>query len=134
MTLRKLLGAALISATAAISLAQAPQRQAPSKSRQPIVVRDLALWVDSALPAQAMLDTIAQAIAQDPQLAIVQDVRLFDVWREKTQVDDSAKEKSLAFRFWLQDTEATLDEARVADCLARLKDKLVQAHGARQRA
>jgi phenylalanyl-tRNA synthetase beta chain len=103
-------------------------------SRQPVVVRDLALWVDAALPVQAMLDTIAQAVAEDPELAIVQDVRLFDVWREKTQVDDSAKEKSLAFRFWLQDTEATLDEARVAGCLGRLRDRLVQAHGARQRA
>jgi phenylalanyl-tRNA synthetase beta chain len=103
-------------------------------SRQPVVVRDLALWVDAALPVQAMLDTIAQAVAEDPELGIVQDVRLFDVWREKTQVDDSAKEKSLAFRFWLQDTEATLDEARVADCLGRLRDRLVQAHGARQRA
>jgi phenylalanyl-tRNA synthetase beta chain len=103
-------------------------------SRQPVVVRDLALWVDAALPAQAMLDTIAQAVAQDPELSIVQDVRLFDVWREKTQVDDSAKEKSLAFRFWLQDTDATLDESRVADCLGRLRDSLIQAHGARQRA
>jgi phenylalanyl-tRNA synthetase beta chain len=103
-------------------------------SRQPVVVRDLALWVEATLPAQAMLDTISQAIADDPRLAIVQDVRLFDVWRDKSQVDDSAKEKSLAFRFWLQDTDATLDEARVAECLARLRDKLVQAHGARQRA
>ncbi|CAM3694396.1 phenylalanine--tRNA ligase subunit beta [Bordetella sputigena] len=103
-------------------------------SRQPVVVRDLAMWVDAALPAQAMLDTIEQAIARDPQLSIVQDARLFDVWREKTQVDDSAKEKSLAFRFWLQDTDATLDEPRVADCLNRIRDKLIQAHGARQRA
>ncbi|WP_427185097.1 phenylalanine--tRNA ligase subunit beta [Bordetella bronchialis] len=103
-------------------------------SRQPVVVRDLALWVDAALPAQAMLDTIAQAVAQDPKLAIVQDARLFDVWREKTQADDSAKEKSLAFRFWLQDTDATLDDARVSDCLARLRDRLIDAHGARLRA
>jgi phenylalanyl-tRNA synthetase beta chain len=103
-------------------------------SRQPVVVRDLALWVPVELPAQALLDTIAQAVATDPQLGIVQEVRLFDVWREKTQVDDSAKEKSLAFRFWLQDTDATLDEARVAECLTRVRDRLVQAHGARQRA
>ncbi|ARP91078.1 phenylalanine--tRNA ligase subunit beta [Bordetella genomosp. 9] len=103
-------------------------------SRQPVVVRDLAMWVDAALPAQALLDSLAQAVATDPQLAIVQDVRLFDVWRDKSQVDDSVKEKSLAFRFWLQDTDATLDEARVADCLARLRDRLVQDHGARQRA
>jgi len=66
---------------------------------------------------------------------VVQDARLFDVWREKSQDGAApAAEKSLAFRFWLQDTEVTLDEARVADCLARIKDALVHAHGARQRA
>ena len=64
---------------------------------------------------------------------MVQDVRLFDVWREKPQGGEPVTEKSLAFRFWLQDTEVTLDEARVADCLARIKDALVAAHGARQR-
>jgi phenylalanyl-tRNA synthetase beta chain len=103
-------------------------------SRQPVVVRDLALWVDEQVSAQAMLDTIAATVQADPQLAVVQDARLFDVWREKTQVADSTREKSLAFRFWLQDTEVTLDDARVADCLSRLRDALVQAHGARQRA
>jgi phenylalanyl-tRNA synthetase beta chain len=102
-------------------------------SRQPVVIRDLALWVDEKVLVQSMLDTISKAVAADSQLAIVQDARLFDVWREKTQADDSNREKSLAFRFWLQDTEVTLDEARVADCLARLRDALIQAHGARQR-
>ena len=81
-----------------------------------------------------MLDTVAATVKADPQLAVVQDVRLFDVWREKPQGDQPVAEKSLAFRFWLQDTEVTLDEARVAACLARIKDALVSAHGARQRA
>ncbi|MGY6269578.1 phenylalanine--tRNA ligase subunit beta [Achromobacter denitrificans] len=103
-------------------------------SRQPVVMRDLALWVDAQVPAQSMLDTVAAAIEADPKLAVVQDVRLFDVWREKPHGGEPVTEKSLAFRFWLQDTEVTLDEARVADCLARLKDVLVAAHGARQRA
>ncbi|MCW0210252.1 MAG: phenylalanine--tRNA ligase subunit beta [Achromobacter sp.] len=103
-------------------------------SRQPVVMRDLALWVDAHVSVQSMLDTVAAAVKADPQLAVVQDVRLFDVWREKPQDGQPATEKSLAFRFWLQDTEVTLDEARVADCLARIKDALVAAHGARQRA
>lgn len=103
-------------------------------SRQPVVMRDLALWVDAHVSLQSMLDTVAAAVKADPQLAVVQDVRLFDVWREKPQGGGPATEKSLAFRFWLQDTEVTLDEARVADCLARIKDALVAAHGARQRA
>jgi len=103
-------------------------------SRQPVVVRDLALWVATATPAQALLDTIAATVRADAQLAVVQDVRLFDVWREKTEPGQPAPaEKSLAFRFWLQDTEVTLDEARVSDCLARIRDALAAAHGARLR-
>ncbi|SAI74537.1 phenylalanyl-tRNA synthetase subunit beta [Bordetella ansorpii] len=103
-------------------------------SRQPVVVRDLALWVAAATPAQALLDTVLATVRADAQLAVVQEVRLFDVWREKTQAGQPAPaEKSLAFRFWLQDTEVTLDEARVSDCLARIRDALAAAHGARLR-
>ncbi|WP_454694087.1 phenylalanine--tRNA ligase subunit beta [Achromobacter aegrifaciens] len=117
---------------AALSEGELPQVR--ELSRQPVVVRDLALWVDAHVSAQSMLDTVAAAVKADPQLAVVQDTRLFDVWREKVQGSEPVTEKSLAFRFWLQDTEVTLDEARVADCLARIKEALVAAHGARQRA
>lgn len=102
-------------------------------SRQPMVVRDLALWVDLPVSAQAMLDTVSATIARDATLSVVQDVRLFDVWRDKPRDGAPVTEKSLAFRFWLQDTDVTLDEARVADCLARITQALVSAHGARQR-
>jgi len=116
------------------ALSQGRLPQVRDLSRQPMVVRDLALWVDLRVSAQAMLDTVAATVAADPQLAVVQDVRLFDVWREKSRDSQaSAAEKSLAFRFWLQDTEVTLDEARVADCLARINQALATAHGARQR-
>ncbi|MCD0503302.1 phenylalanine--tRNA ligase subunit beta, partial [Bordetella petrii] len=115
------------------SLAQGCLPQVSELSRQPMVVRDLALWVDLPVSAQAMLDTVAATIAADPQLAVVQDVRLFDVWRDKPQDGRPITEKSLAFRFWLQDTEVTLDEARVTDCLARINQALAGAHGARQR-
>jgi phenylalanyl-tRNA synthetase beta chain len=117
---------------AALSEGELPQVR--ELSRQPIVVRDLALWVDAHVSAQSMLDTVAAVVKADPQLSVVQDARLFDVWREKAHGSEPVTEKSLAFRFWLQDTEVTLDEARVADCLARIKEALVAAHGARQRA
>ncbi len=117
---------------AALSEGELPQVR--ELSRQPVVVRDLALWVDADVSAQSMLDTVFATVKADPQLAVVQDARLFDVWREKSQGSEPVTEKSLAFRFWLQDTEVTLDEARVADCLARIKEALVAAHGARQRA
>ena len=116
------------------ALSEGELPQVRELSRQPVVVRDLALWVDAPVSTQSMLDTVAAAVKADAQLAVVQDVRVFDVWREKAHGSEPVTEKSLAFRFWLQDTEVTLDEARVADCLSRIKDALVSAHGARQRA
>ncbi|MFG0232977.1 phenylalanine--tRNA ligase subunit beta [Achromobacter sp. 413638] len=117
---------------AALSEGELPQVR--EQSRQPIVVRDLALWVDAQVPVQSMLDTVTALAKTDPQLAVLRDLRLFDVWREKSQDGVPASEKSLAFRFWLQDTEVTLDDARVADCMARIRDALISAHGARLRA
>lgn len=115
------------------ALSEGELPQVRELSRQPVVVRDLALWVDEDVTVQSMLDTVAKAVKADVQLAVVQDARVFDVWRDKAQGSEPVAEKSLAFRFWLQDTEVTLDEARVADCLARIKEALVAAHGARQR-
>jgi phenylalanyl-tRNA synthetase beta chain len=115
------------------ALSEGELPQVRELSRQPVVVRDLALWVDASVSTQSMLDTVFAAVKADAQLAVVQDARVFDVWREKAHGGEPVTEKSLAFRFWLQDTEVTLDEARVADCLSRIKDALVSAHGARQR-
>jgi phenylalanyl-tRNA synthetase beta chain len=80
-----------------------------------------------------VLDTIAQTIARLPELAIVQDVKVFDVWRDKGDSEQARAEKSLAFRFWLQDTEVTLDDARVEASLAHLRDAIIAQHDARQR-
>lgn len=116
-----------------VALSEGELPQVRELSRQPVIVRDLALWVDAHVSAQSMLDTVAMAVRSYPQLEVVQDVRLFDIWRD-SQGSEPLTEKSLAFRFWLQDTKRTLDEVRVADCLARIKDALEDAHGARQRA
>lgn len=94
---------------AALSEGELPQVR--EQSRQPIVVRDLALWVDAQVPVQSMLDTVTALAKTDSRLAVLRDLRLFDVWREKSQDGVPAAEKSLAFRFWLQDTEVTLDDA-----------------------
>jgi len=104
--------------------------QAREASRQPVVVRDLAIWVTHHVSYQDVLNTLHHTIAADAQLHIVRDLRLFDVWRTAAQSD----EKSLALRFWLQDTDATLDDQRVEQCLHRLLDVLVRTHGARLRA
>ncbi|MEO6984402.1 MAG: phenylalanine--tRNA ligase subunit beta [Paralcaligenes sp.] len=102
-------------------------------SRQPVVLRDLAVWVGSGVSYQDLHDTLSRAIASDAKLGIVQDIRLFDVWRDKSAQADGL-EKSLAFRFWLQDPAATLDDARVEQCINGLLEALVSAHGVRLRA
>jgi len=104
-------------------------------SRQPVVQRDMAVWVPAEMPVGALLETIQSTISAHPELSVVRDVRLFDVWRDKT-VDTSSgagQEKSLAFRFWLQDTEVTLDDARVDACLLQIRAALELTHQARQR-
>jgi phenylalanyl-tRNA synthetase beta chain len=100
-------------------------------SRQPVVIRDLAVWADNGVSFQALLDTLAQTIQSDDTLAIVKDIKLFDVWRDKAA---ESTEKSMAFRFWLQGRDTTLDDATVEQCMATLLAALVAAHGVRQRA
>lgn len=100
-------------------------------SRQPIVQRDLAIWVNDDVPYQSLRDTLAQTIAANATLSIVQDIALFDVWRDAERSDGR---KSLGLRFWLQDAHATLDDATVEQCMQRLLDALVQTHGVSLRA
>ena len=57
-------------------LARAPLPGPPQPSRFPPVVRDIALLVDAGVPVQALLDA---AEAEKP--AIVQDVRMFDLYQ-----------------------------------------------------
>jgi phenylalanyl-tRNA synthetase beta chain len=100
-------------------------------SRQPMVQRDLAIWVSADKEVQALLDTIYQTIAADPSLAVVQHVGLFDLWRDPAKVD--ANEKSLAFRVSLQDTGSTLDETQVDMCMTKIRAALESTHQARSR-
>ncbi|MGA7985204.1 MAG: phenylalanine--tRNA ligase subunit beta [Burkholderiales bacterium] len=78
-----------------------PRPRVPSKF--PPVVRDVALLVDAALPAQALLDAIEAA-----KPPIVQEVRVFDLYQGKSLPNGR---KSLAFRVVMQDTERTLTDA-----------------------
>jgi len=100
-------------------------------SRQPAVIRDLAVWVDGAAPYQDLLKTLTRTVASDANLGVVRDIRLFDVWRDKSASND---EKSLAFRIRLQNPDATLDDATVDACMAALLQALEKHHGARLRA
>jgi phenylalanyl-tRNA synthetase beta chain len=113
------------------SLAALPMPSLHELSRQPMVQRDLAIWVSADKAVQALLDTIDQTIGADPALAVVQHVGLFDLWRDPAKVDSN--EKSLAFRVSLQDTGSTLDEAQVDMCMTKIRAALESAHQARSR-
>ena len=97
-------------------------------SRFPTVIRDLALIVDADLPAARVLDAIGTV--QEPDHGIVRDVRLFDQYRGKGLKEN---EKSLAFRFWLQDTRQTLDETAIESAMANIVAALGTSVGARLR-
>ncbi len=105
-------------------------------SKQPVVQRDLALWVCADIPLQNILDTIDATIRANPELAVVSDVRLFDVWRPTAQSDsgfENSGDVSLALRFWLQDATVTLEDERVDRCLSLIRQALETTHGAKQR-
>ncbi|HVL75433.1 MAG TPA: hypothetical protein VM406_05410, partial [Noviherbaspirillum sp.] len=63
--------------------------------------------------------------------AIMQAVVLFDEYRGKGLAEG---EKSLAFRFTLQDTQSTLQDEKVDAAMAAFVAAVEQQHGARLRA
>lgn len=99
-------------------------------SRFPPAVRDLAFVVDASVPAQSLYDEIDALARDEPALAPLQNVRLFDEYRGKVLEN---KEKSLAFRFWLQDTRRTLEDAEVDAAMKAVVERLARSHGARLR-
>jgi len=90
--------------------------RAAHPSRFPPVIRDLAVLVDSGLPAQALIDAIFAE-----KHPIVQGVRLFDVYQGKSLPEGK---KSLAFRIVMQDTEKTLTDADADAAIARAVESL----------
>ena len=81
-------------------------------SRQPAVVRDMALLMDQKTPVSHVLDAL-QAVA----MPIVKAIELFDVYQGKG-IDP--EKKSLAFRVLMQDTQRTLEDAEVDAAVAAL--------------
>ncbi|MCA1855405.1 phenylalanine--tRNA ligase subunit beta [Massilia oculi] len=100
-------------------------------SKFPGATRDLALVVKQDVPAQEVLDTFHAEIAVNPAGKIVQAVVLFDEYRGKGLETD---EKSLAFRFGLQDTQSTLQDEAVDAIMAALARAAQEKVGARLRA
>jgi phenylalanyl-tRNA synthetase beta chain len=99
-------------------------------SRFPPAIRDLALVVSDAVAAGELLAAIDGIRRSEPALGVVQSVRLFDEYRGKGLEN---KEKSLAFRFWMQDTQRTLSDAEVESAMRVIVERLAGSHGARLR-
>ncbi len=99
-------------------------------SKFPPVIRDLALVVNDSVTAQALLDEVGLAAAANSSGTLLKNVRIFDEYRGKGLEN---KEKSLAIRLWLQDTQRTLNDAEVGDLIQALLDHLRIQLGARLR-
>ncbi|GAB3387214.1 phenylalanine--tRNA ligase subunit beta [Massilia agri] len=100
-------------------------------SKFPGATRDLALVVKQGVAAQDVLDTFHAELASNPAGKIVQAVVLFDEYRGKGLETD---EKSLAFRFTLQDTQSTLQDDAVDAIMAAIARAAEQKVGAKLRA
>lgn len=84
-----------------VTAAPFPRPQTPSK--YPAVIRDIALVVDTAVPAHQLVEA-----AQAEKSAIVRDIRIFDLYRGAAL---PAGKKSLALRVVMQHTERNLTDS-----------------------
>ncbi|MBV6319651.1 phenylalanine--tRNA ligase subunit beta [Duganella violaceipulchra] len=114
----------------AVALRQRSVPEYAEISKFPGATRDLAVVVKQDVPAQDLLDAFNAAVQMSPQGKIVQAIVLFDEYRGKGL---EADEKSLAFRFSLQDTQNTLQDDVVEAVMAAVGDAAQQQHGARLR-
>jgi phenylalanyl-tRNA synthetase beta chain len=99
-------------------------------SRFPVVIRDLAFVVADSISVAQVFTEIDAAIAATPVARLVRNVKLFDEYRGKGL---EYKEKSLAFRFWMQDTGRTLSDAEVAQVLSEISTRVTEKLAARLR-
>jgi phenylalanyl-tRNA synthetase beta chain len=102
-----------------------PLPQYREVSRFPQVVRDLALVVAQSVAAEALTASLRESAP-----AIVQDIRLFDVYTGK---GIEPEQKSVAFRIVMQDTEKTLADVEVDAALAALVESATARFSARLR-
>jgi phenylalanyl-tRNA synthetase beta chain len=92
-------------------------------SRFPPSIRDIAVVVDVDLPAGSVYSEIRSIARSDRNASCIQNIRLFDEY----------KEKSLAFRLWMQDIHRTLEEKEVSAAVESVVAGLADKFGARLR-
>ncbi len=113
---------------AVLQLRDVPAYQEISKF--PAVTRDIALVVKQALSMRDLMDTFLAERQSNAACAIMQAIVLFDEYRGKGLEND---EKSLAFRFTLQDTQTTLQDDKVDAAMAAFIAAVEKKHGAKLR-
>lgn len=99
-------------------------------SKFPAVTRDLALVVKQTVLTQDLIDTLVIEKHENPVCNVMQAIVLFDEYRGKGLEND---EKSLAFRFTLQDTQSTLQDDKVDAAIAAFIAAVDKKHGAKLR-
>ena len=117
-----------------VDAAALAQREVPAYaeiSRFPAVTRDLALVLKQSVAAQEVIDTLNAEKRANPICGSMQAIVLFDEYRGKGLESD---EKSLAFRFTMQDTQRTLQDEHVDAAMAAFIAAVQKKHGARLRA
>ncbi|HJV74419.1 MAG TPA: phenylalanine--tRNA ligase subunit beta [Noviherbaspirillum sp.] len=99
-------------------------------SKFPAVTRDIAVVVKQSVAMQELMNTFLAERQSNPACAIMQAIVLFDEYRGKGLEND---EKSLAFRFTLQDTQNTLQDDKVDAAMAAFIESVDKKHGAKLR-
>jgi phenylalanyl-tRNA synthetase beta chain len=118
-------GPAVVFELACDPLLNVPLPRYSEVSKFPAVVRDLAVVVGEAVPADAMLEAL-----RGGRPGLVQEVRIFDLYRGENVGKGG---KSLAFRVVMQDTGKTLTDAEVDATMAQLAQLLRDRFGAERR-
>ncbi|HEY5800806.1 MAG TPA: phenylalanine--tRNA ligase subunit beta [Burkholderiaceae bacterium] len=95
------------------------------------VTRDLALVVKQSVASQDIVDALDAEARANSACKILQAIVLFDEYRGKGLAED---EKSLAFRFTLQDTQSTLQDEAVDAAMQAFVAAATTRTGARLRA
>jgi phenylalanyl-tRNA synthetase beta chain len=110
-----------------LALQQRPMPKYDEISKFPGATRDLALVVKQDVSAQDVMDAFVAQKHTNPAGNIVQAIVLFDEYRGKGL---EADEKSLAFRFSLQDTQTTLQDDVVDALMTAMAAAAGQKHNA----
>jgi phenylalanyl-tRNA synthetase beta chain len=115
----------------AVALQQRGVPEYEEISKFPGATRDLAVVVKQHVAAQDLQDAFTAAAKAHAHGHVLQAIVLFDEYRGKGL---EADEKSLAFRFSLQDTQNTLQDDLVDGLMAALADAAQSKHAAKLRA